>query len=156
MKDMKKALFLIAAMMLLPICSKAQKTYVNIVAMDVNKRYHSMYLSGDVPSDVNTFYDAYYNETTLGDVINQLASHGFVVEQMSCSQNESSMRETVLLSKTSSPSPTKAHEIIRSEKDGEAVEVARFNLQGIPVQPQEKGVQIIVYSNYTTRTVIVE
>ena len=156
MKDMKKALFLIAAMMLLPICSMAQKTYVNVVASDVNKRYHTMYLSGDVPSDINTFYDAYYNETTLGEVINRLASHGFVVEQMSCSQNESSMREVVLLSKSSSPTPTKAQENTLPEREGEAVEVARFNLQGIPVQPHEKGVQIVVYSNYTTRTVIVE
>ena len=40
--------------------------------------------------------------------------------------------------------------------DQEAVEVARYNLQGVPVDKDEKGIQIVVYSNYTTKTVIVE
>jgi hypothetical protein len=35
-------------------------------------------------------------------------------------------------------------------------EIARYNLQGIPVNANEKGVQIIVYSNYTTKTVVVQ
>mgnify|MGYP003307038838 CR=1 FL=1 len=35
-------------------------------------------------------------------------------------------------------------------------EIARYNLQGIPVTPSDKGIQIIVYSNYTTKTVVVE
>lgn len=155
MKDMNKVLFLLAAM-LLPVCSMAQKTYVNVVATDVNKNYHTMYLSGDIPSGVKTFYDAFYDESKLGDIINRLASHGFVVEQMSCSQNESTMREIVILSKNASPTPTKAQENTMPEREGEAVEVARYNLQGIPVHAHEKGVQVIVYSNYTTRTVIVE
>jgi hypothetical protein len=34
--------------------------------------------------------------------------------------------------------------------------VARYNLQGIPVKETEKGVQIIVFSNFTTKTVVVE
>ena len=33
-------------------------------------------------------------------------------------------------------------------------EVARYNLSGRPCTPSDKGVQIIVYSDYTTRTVI--
>ena len=40
--------------------------------------------------------------------------------------------------------------------DEEITEVARYNLQGIPVSESERGVQIIVYSNYTTKTIIVE
>ena len=41
--------------------------------------------------------------------------------------------------------------------DGEgAEEVARYNLSGRPCSPNEKGVQIIVYSNFTTKTVILE
>ena len=35
-------------------------------------------------------------------------------------------------------------------------EVARYNLQGIACSPTEKGVQIVVFSDYTTKTVIVE
>ena len=33
-------------------------------------------------------------------------------------------------------------------------EVARYNLAGRPCSPNEKGVQIIVYSDFTTRTII--
>ena len=36
----------------------------------------------------------------------------------------------------------------------EAKEVARYNLSGQPCSPSEKGVQIIVYSDFTTKTVI--
>lgn len=37
---------------------------------------------------------------------------------------------------------------------GEATEVARYNLSGRPCFPNEKGVQIIVYSDFTTKTII--
>ena len=44
------------------------------------------------------------------------------------------------------------------EADGsdnhDAEEVARYNLSGRPCSPKEKGVQIIVYSDFSTRTVI--
>ena len=40
--------------------------------------------------------------------------------------------------------------------DQDVREVARYNLQGLPVDKDEKGVQIIVFSNFTTRTIIVE
>ena len=33
-------------------------------------------------------------------------------------------------------------------------EVARYNLSGRPCSPNEKGVQIIVYSDFTTKTII--
>lgn len=38
----------------------------------------------------------------------------------------------------------------------DAKEVARYNLQGLRVSPTEKGIQIIVYSDFTTKTVIIE
>ena len=38
----------------------------------------------------------------------------------------------------------------------EAEEVARYNLSGRPCSANEKGVQIIVYSDFTTKTVIIE
>ena len=38
--------------------------------------------------------------------------------------------------------------------EGEATEVARYNLFGRPCSPNEKGVQIIVYSDFTTKTII--
>ena len=40
--------------------------------------------------------------------------------------------------------------------DGEVEEVARYNLSGHPCKPYDKGVQIVVYSDFTTNTIIVE
>lgn len=37
-----------------------------------------------------------------------------------------------------------------------AEEVARYNLSGRPGSPNEKGVQIVVYSDFTTQTIIVD
>jgi hypothetical protein len=39
---------------------------------------------------------------------------------------------------------------------GDVREVARYNLQGIRCAPSDKGVQIVVYSDSSTKTVIVE
>lgn len=36
----------------------------------------------------------------------------------------------------------------------EAVEITRYDLQGRPCKPNAKGVQIIVYSDFTTKTII--
>ncbi len=41
-----------------------------------------------------------------------------------------------------------------STPSGDSEEVARYDLSGRPCSPNEKGVQIIVYSDFTTRTVI--
>ncbi len=41
-----------------------------------------------------------------------------------------------------------------SNSSDDAVEVARYNLLGRPCSPNEKGVQVIVYSDFTTQTVI--
>ena len=46
---------------------------------------------------------------------------------------------------------------VNEQEDGnndDAKEVARYNLSGRPCLPNEKGVQIIVYSDFTTRTII--
>ena len=52
----------------------------------------------------------------------------------------------------SSPSAVRGIETNGNSNDVE--EVARYNLSGRPCSPNEKGVQIIVYSDFTTRTVI--
>ncbi len=41
-------------------------------------------------------------------------------------------------------------------KDGEVDEVARYNLSGRLCTANDKGVQIVVYSDFSTKTVIVE
>ena len=42
-----------------------------------------------------------------------------------------------------------------NDKD-DTKEVARYNLSGQPCSPNEKGVQIIVYSDYTTKTILLQ
>ena len=53
----------------------------------------------------------------------------------------------------STPSAVRGVEANGSGNDA-ADEVARYNLSGRPCSPNDKGVQIIVYSDFTTRTVI--
>lgn len=38
----------------------------------------------------------------------------------------------------------------------DADEIARYDLSGRPCSPTAKGVQVIVYSDYTTRTIIAD
>ena len=115
--------------------------------------YQEIYLTGDVPVGIKTHYDSYGSEAmTVGKVLNLLAAEGFVVEQMSCSAE----CEAILLSRVQ-VFPPDSDAIQRVDADDQDVhEVARYNLQGLPVSESEKGIQIVVYSNYTTRTVIVE
>ena len=129
----------------------AQKSYVNVVADHIySSIYQEIYLTGDVPAGFKTHYDGYgSNAMTVGVLLNLLAEEGFSVEQMSCAAEG----EVILLSRPSSQ-PEQVEHITLDDQD--AVEVARYNLQGLPVEKDERGVQIIVYSNYTTRTVIVE
>ena len=42
------------------------------------------------------------------------------------------------------------------ETSDDVEEVARYNLAGRPCHPNEQGIQIIVYSDFTTKTVIIE
>ena len=52
--------------------------------------------------------------------------------------------------------PADAIQTVQAQGDEKVTEVARYNLQGLPVSEKEKGIQVIVYSNYTTKTVIVQ
>ena len=45
---------------------------------------------------------------------------------------------------------------IESDSSDEVKEVARYNLSGRPCRPNDKGIQIIVFSDFTTKTIIVE
>ena len=85
---------------------------------------------------------------TLGKLITLLGKEGFALEKAF------EVGEVVIMSRSEGSSPAKIQSV--QSEDGIPYEVARYNLQGIPVKASEKGVQIIVYSNYTTKTVVVE
>ena len=80
-----------------------------------------------------------------------LSEKGFEVEFMG--ETGGSSNVIYLLSKK-----TSSYNAVRSVQidDEDVTEVARYNLQGMPIDESEKGVQIIVFSNYTTKTVIVQ
>ena len=150
---MKKSLILFCLFM---ACFSvyAQKSYVNVVAFfDGSSMQNNIFLSGDLPSGIESKYGS---STSIGTVLNMLSSKGFEVEFMTGmggGGTGSHRNVNYLLSKKSS-----YHSGVRNVQvdDEEATEVARYNLQGMPVQANEKGIQIIVYSNYTTKTIIVE
>ena len=50
--------------------------------------------------------------------------------------------------------PSAVKSIGNDGSDLDVEEVARYNLSGRPCTPADKGVQIIVYSDFTTRTVV--
>ncbi len=148
--------YILLAVLLLPVCALAQKTYVNIVAPNVANSFgHNIYLSGNLPEGVKNFYYDYGDRTTLGELINILAAKGFAVEQMACTSNDGQITETIIMSRNGSQQPVAIKHITANDSE-DVKEVARYNLQGMPITPNEKGVQIVVYSNYTTRTIIVE
>ena len=75
-----------------------------------------------------------------------------MVDQMSCSAEG----EVILLSRVALYPPDSDDVEHIAIDDQDVHEVARYNLQGMPVDEHEKGLQIVVYSNYTTKTVIIE
>ncbi len=144
--------FLISFCLLMACFSAfAQKSYVTVIAKDLYENSQRIHLTGDLPSDIK----ADYNNTTCGHILNLLSQHGYEVEQMTGTATSSVCHIVYLLSKKSSSNPYNGIRQI-STNDEEATEVARYNLQGIPINENEKGVQIVVYSNYTTKTIIVQ
>ena len=131
--------------------ASAQRSYVNVVAKNIySSVYQELFLTGELPAGVKSHYDGYGSEAmTVGEVLNLLSKEGFLVDQMSCTTEG----EVIVLSRIALYPG--AIERVTAD-DQEAVEVARYNLQGVPVDKDEKGIQIVVYSNYTTKTVIVE
>lgn len=149
---MKKIILCLIALLALAGSAMAQKSYVNVVADHIySSIYQEIYLTGDVPAGIKTHYDSYgTNAMTVGVLLNLLAQEGFSIEQMSCSAEG----EVIILSRTTVPEQDHVQHITVDEQD--VHEVARYNLQGLPVNEDEKGIQIVVFSNYTTRTIIVE
>lgn len=145
--------------LLLILCSygtiNCQKSYLYIYAWDLSEGDGNyIRLSGDVPSNVLKYYSRGTYATTpkmfIGDLLNILAEEGFTIEQMS----SGGQNANIILSRNASQGQDNIQSI--TIDDEEVREIARYNLQGLPVTANEKGIQIIVYSNYTTKTLIVE
>lgn len=136
-----KKIFALLLLMAITIGAYAQKSYVYMYVSG-----YDIGLSGDIPNGFTNRYKT--NEYSKGAMLNLLSEQGFEVEFMPDSS-------TFLLSKKRSGSSS-AVRSVKDDDDSDVYEVARYNLQGIPVNENEKGIQIVVYSNYTTKTIIRE
>jgi len=144
----------------LPLAGLAQKSYVQIVLGDGLKISESnnfgstLYLTGDIPTGIKDYYYTGYSsdDMTMGKLMNLLSKEGFVLEKAFGTGTDD--HEIVIMSKSEPASLSKIQSIEVGNEN--PYEVARYNLQGIPVKETEKGVQIIVFSNFTTKTVVVE
>ena len=158
-----KKFFLFALLTLVGISAYARKSYVNVFVYGsfdsaTNQR---MIVTGDLPNGIQHSYES---SISIGELLNKLSEEGYEVEFMSAvgpgstesyTHYKTTGRMNYLLSKNISSNGDDAITIVHND-DGEAYEVARYNLQGMQVNENTKGIQIIVYSNYTTKTVIVE
>lgn len=133
----------------------AQKSYITMHV------YYggSVKLDGDIPVGMDNYYpDENGNTGLLGvTILNRLSEYGYEVEQMipyNVSTQSIKIEINYLLAKKSSSNPSNVRQVIIDDED--VTEVARYNLQGMPIYANEKGIQIIVYSNYTTKTIIVQ
>jgi hypothetical protein len=146
---MKKILFIIC-LITVSLSTFAQKKYL---LLNYTSSYSGRwYLCGERPDGMEEYYNAstsngYGEAKVVGEILNELAERGYEVEFMPDKSH-------YLLSKKASDSYNAMQRVHSDDK--EATEIARYNLQGIPVNEYDKGVQIIVYSNYTTKTVIVQ
>ena len=91
----------------------------------------------------------YYSHYELTDILNKLSENGYDLEYCI---GDGTIK--FIFTKGSSNSVNTIQKVRGDDVD--VFEIARYNLQGIPVKENEKGIQIIVYSNYTTKTIIVQ
>lgn len=140
---MKK--FLLLLFLAMPLISFAQKSRI-FLWFDNSGSSPTLYVSGAITTSYSSV-----KKKELGKYLNIYSENGYDVEQMT---TDESYGVYIIMAKGSS-APTEVQTIKRDE-DSEVYEVARYNLQGLPVKKHEKGVQIVVFSNYTTKTIIVE
>lgn len=150
---MKKLFLSIAAAFVL-FTATAQRSYVSLyINMNAaDSKWVSARVSGDIPASMKDYYAATYDRLSDGELINMLANEGFTIDKIAA------MGETnfvVIMSKNSSSDSG----IITKSTDEQvtnAVEIARYDLQGRLVDNDCPGLQIVVYSDYSAKTVVVK
>ena len=154
---MKKLLFTLF-LILSGTSAFAQKDYVTVY---ITKG--SCYVSSDDPSLKKNYSSRDFMDDDkagfiyVAKLLNLLSKKNYTVELQTNMVMNDSWGMMYLLSRPSEGS-SNSNPIrkVQADPDEEVTEVARYNLQGMPVGKNEKGIQIVVYSNYTTKTIIVE
>lgn len=155
---MKKFLFSLLSILLTSSinCLFADSGLIYIIVEDLIQNRNPYILSignieihGDRPSSIK---NVYYN---WDDCFKDLSKADYKIDQMMAYEEGDHFYKVFIASSTKSSSGSAPIRQIE-EDENEVYEVARYNLQGLPVNKYEKGIQIVVYSNYTTKTIIVE
>lgn len=155
---MKKLLFTLF-LILSGTSAFAQKEYVTVYITRGSCR-----VSSDDPSLKREYSgsdfdeDGYAGFIYVAKLLNLLSKKNYTVElQTNINEPSNGWGMMYLLSRPSEGSSnSNAIRKVQADPDEEVTEVARYNLQGMPIGKNEKGIQIVVYSNYTTKTIIVE
>ena len=159
-----KKVILSALFFIVCVCSFAQKSYLHVFSeystgFSVSYGTTSIHLIGDKPSDM----EDKYSSANINEILEKLTGKGYTLDfvtNLSLTEKALIGNDVIvgsivyILSK-----PSEEASAVRSvtiDNDEEVTEVARYNLQGLPVKRSDKGVQIIVYSNYTTKIVNIQ
>lgn len=151
-------------LMTLGTCAFAQKSYIYMYTSSGYRSTGGVYLYGAVPSHLKTEYSGSdfgsdNKFAIIGATLNLLGNEGFSVEHANdvFDNDNGFTRHYFVLSKLGdNDNPSNVIQRVEADNDEDVTEVARYNLQGVPVDQNEKGLQIVVYSNYTTKTIIIE
>ena len=150
---MKKILLSVAAAFAL-FTATAQRSYVSLyINMNAaDSKWVSARVSGDIPESMKDYYAATYDRLSDGELINMLANEGFTIDKIAA------MGETKCVGIMSKNSSSDSCIITKSadEHTTNAVESARYDLQGRLVDDDCPGLQIVVYSDYSAKTVVVK
>ena len=156
---MKKVIFT-ALFFIVSVCSFAQKSYLQVfseqkpfLVLDY-KDYWDISLVGDKPSDMKDKY----SRANISEILDQLIEKGYTLEFVTSlsGATHSGVIGTIVYILSKPMEGASGVRQVTIDKDEEVTEVARYNLQGLPVKKSDKGVQIIVYSNYTTKIVNIQ
>ena len=117
------------------------ESYVFVYLYD----YYAFKLSGDLPAGMERYYYNPIVSKFANQLFEELQKNGFQLELFDAADTY----EYFLLAKRKSGSTS----VRENNSDEDKIEMARYNLEGIPVDKSYKGIQIIVYSNFTTKVV---
>lgn len=156
-----KKIILFLLMVLASANCFSQKKYL-LLKFDVLNNSNVAYIFGERPSSIKQHYSQKedfqnldYSSSFLPVVLDLLAKEGYSTIEYVYTNSNYSPKE-YLISNSNASSNSQQTRIESYYTEDEIYEVSRFNLQGIPVTEKDKGIQIVVYSNYTTKTIIVE
>lgn len=129
---------------------KGNKSYLQILAIPDGK-IAEMYLFGNLPTYIQKEYKS-RDGKNLESIINELSEKGYQLEHFIC--NLDLNIQSVILSTTNNGNTSIRS--IKNTNENDVIEKARYNLNGIPINKNEKGIQIVVYSDYTTKIINVK